>query len=101
MTFNDDLARKCILLLYSRNPNEEITIEDFINLLKTRELVNNRRRDELQKKVWLGNAYHVYSKFKVGTRITNEKAFKKMKAYYNLDTPGKQIILNKLSGQNK
>ena len=64
-------------------------------------LANNRRRDELQKKVLVKIAYRVYRKFKVSTEISKTQALAMMKAYYNLDTPENQVIFNRLWGFGK
>lgn len=98
LTFDDELARKWLMLLYGMNPDEEITKEDFITLLKTRELVHNRRRDELKKKALSKIAHRVYRKFKVRTEISKTQALAIMKAYYNLDRPENQVIFNGLWG---
>lgn len=101
-SYDDDLARKCIMLLYNRSPDEEITKEAFAKLLKTKEFVNNRRKDEQQKKVWSKITWHVYGKkFKTKSRITKETAFNKMKIYYRLEKAGKLIIFNRLWGEDK
>ena len=101
-SYDDKLARKCILLLHSKSRDEEITKEDFAKLLKTKEFVNNRRKDEQQKKVLSKITWHVYTnKFKTKSRITKETAFNKMKIYYRLQKAEKQIIFNRLWGEDK
>jgi hypothetical protein len=101
-SYDDDLARKCIMLLYNRSRDEEITKEAFAKLLKTEEFVNNRRKDEQQKKVLSKITWYVYSKkFKTKSRITKETAFNKMKIYYRLQKAGKQVIFNRLWGEDK
>ena len=64
-------------------------------------LANNRRRDELQKKVLVKIAYRVYRKFKVSTEISKTQALAMMEVYYGLDIPGKQIFFNRLWGYGK
>ena len=101
-SYDDDLARKCIMLLYSKSRDEKITKEDFAKLLKTQEFVNNRRIDEKQKKVLSKITWHVYrKKFKTKSRITKEAAFNMMKIYYRLQKAGKQIIFYRLWGKDK
>ena len=88
MTHKDDLARKIITLIYSKNPDENITKEDFAILLKTKRFVVKRRNevkkrnDDPEKKLFNKISWYIYYKFKFMSRITKREAISKIKAYY-------------------
>lgn len=100
--YTNIVARKCILVLYGKSPDEQITENEFANLLHQEEFKHDRRKDELQKKVFSKITWHIYAqKFKLSSRITKEDAFAKMKTKFKLNKPEKEMIFNRLWGNDK
>ena len=110
LTYKDDIARKVIMLMYNKNPDENVTKEDFAILLKTNRFVikkrneKKQRKDEPEKKYFSKSTWHIYNRFKVSptiskkdAKISRKDAHAKMKAYYML----KDVIFNRLWGPNK
>lgn len=100
--YTNIVARKCILVLYGMSPDQQISEDKFANLLHQKEFVHDRRKDELQKKVFSKITWYIYAKkFKLTCRITKEEAFANMKTKFKLNKPEKDRIFDRLWGNDK
>jgi hypothetical protein len=97
----DSLTRKYILWIYGKQTHQEISLEDFRQLIDE-EVPNWRRKDELQKKVyskWTWLIYH--SKFKKTSRTTKTQALSDIKKKYKLQGLAKVEVFERIWGEEK